>query len=113
MLVTTLDPVAYPARALARHVLTDGGSTDPERITLAFRRCVARPPTDKESATIRALLNKETQRFSDGKQNPWEPAAADPEHPPALPAGATPAQFAAWTAVARVLLNLDETITKE
>ena len=30
-----------------------------------------------------------------------------------LPAGATAPQLAAWTAVARVLLNLDETITKE
>ena len=45
--------------------------------------------------------------------NPWELATADAEHPPELPAGATPAQLAAWTAVSRVLLNLDETITKE
>jgi hypothetical protein len=30
-----------------------------------------------------------------------------------LPAGITPPQIAAWTAVSRVLLNLDETITKE
>jgi hypothetical protein len=101
------------ARALARHVLTEGGSTDSERIKLAFRRCVARPPTERESAKIAALLDKETQRFADGQHNPWDLAAADPEHPPALPAGATPAQLAAWTAVSRVLLNLDETITKE
>jgi hypothetical protein len=30
-----------------------------------------------------------------------------------LPAGTTPGDLAAWTAVARVILNLDETITKE
>jgi hypothetical protein len=30
-----------------------------------------------------------------------------------LPGEATPAEAAAWTAVSRVLLNLDETITKE
>jgi hypothetical protein len=101
------------ARALARRALAEGGSTDSDRIKIAFRCCVARLPTEKESATILALLNKETERFADGKLNPWELAAADPEHPPALPAGATPAQLAAWTAVARVLLNLDETITKE
>ena len=44
---------------------------------------------------------------------PWELAADDPAKPPQLPDGATPAQLAAWTAVSRVLLNLDETITKE
>ena len=43
----------------------------------------------------------------------WEIAAADPLNPPALPEGAAPLDAAAWVAVARVLLNLDETITKE
>ena len=33
--------------------------------------------------------------------------------PATMPNNATPAQLAAWTAVSRVLLNLDETITKE
>jgi len=30
-----------------------------------------------------------------------------------LPAGASPAQLAAYTVTSRVLLNLDETVTKE
>jgi len=33
--------------------------------------------------------------------------------PKSLPAGVSPAQLAAYTVVSRVLLNLDETITKE
>jgi hypothetical protein len=33
--------------------------------------------------------------------------------PAHLPAGTTPTQLAAYTVVSRVLLNLDETITKE
>ncbi len=101
------------ARALAQRTLREGGPTDGERVTYAFRRCVARPPAEKESAALIALLGKQSERFGDGKHNPWELAAADPEHPPELPVGATPAQLAAWTAVSRVLLNLDETITKE
>ena len=53
-------------------------------------------------------------------QNGW--AASPPTNPLAprqpplpakLPAGVTPTQFAAYTVVTRVLLNLDETITKE
>jgi hypothetical protein len=101
------------ARALAQRTLKEGGATDAARVTYAFRRCVARPPTEQESAALTSLLGKQTQHFSDDKHNPWELAAADPEHPPELPAGATPAQLAAWTAVSRVLLNLDETISKE
>ena len=101
------------ARALARRTLKDGGPGDSERVVYAFRCCVARPPSANESAALLTLLSKQTQRFSDSKHNPWELAAADPEHPPELPAATTPAQLAAWTAVSRVLLNLDETITKE
>jgi len=101
------------ARALARRTLKEAVSTDPERVTYAFRCCVARPPTAPESAALVTLLTKQTQHFADGKHNPWELAASDPEHAPELPPATTPAQLAAWTAVARVLLNLDETITKE
>ena len=39
--------------------------------------------------------------------------ADDPANPPKLPAGITPGQLAGWTTVSRVLLNLDEAITKE
>jgi hypothetical protein len=53
-----------------------------------------------------ALLEKEQTHFSDGRHDPAQFAAA-------VPRGATPAQAAAWTAVARVILNLDEAITKE
>ena len=59
------------------------------------------------------LLTKQKERFAGTDAKPWELAAIDPAHPPQLPKGATPAQAAAWTVVARVLLNLDETITKE
>jgi hypothetical protein len=101
------------ARALGLRTLTEGGTSDAERLTYAFRRCTARRPTEKESATLLALVARQTERFADGTRSPWELAARDPEHPPELPAGVTPAQLAAWTAASRVLLNLDETITKE
>jgi hypothetical protein len=101
------------ARALALKTLTEGGSTDLDRLTYAFRRCVARRPIEQEAATLLMLVARQTTRFADGSHNPWDLAARDPEHPPALPAGKTAAQLAAWTAASRVLLNLDETITKE
>jgi hypothetical protein len=59
------------------------------------------------------FLAKQTETFSAPEAKPWDLAANDPAHPPALPEGVTAAQAAAWTALARLLLNLDETITKE
>ena len=101
------------ARALAMNTLAKGGTTDAQRLTYAFRRCLSRPPSKAESKLLHELLDKEIARFSAEGARPWDLAANDPASPPTLPAGATPPQAAAWTALARVLLNLDETITKE
>ena len=101
------------ARALARTAWADGGSTDADKMTLAFRRCVSRKPTARESETLLALLDRETKRFESPGADPWSLLSTDESARPKLPDGATPARLAAWTAVSRVILNLDETITKE
>jgi len=101
------------ARALALKTLREGGASDIERLTFAFRRCVSRLPEPAESAELLKLLAKERERFARPDAKPWEVAADDPAKPPALSKGATSADAAAWTIVSRVLLNLDETITKE
>jgi hypothetical protein len=101
------------ARALALRAMKEGGKTDREKAEYAFRRCVARKPSADESAELLKLLEQETEHFSQPDAKPWDLAAADPAAPPLLPSGMTPARLAAWTVVARVLLNLDETITRE
>lgn len=101
------------ARALANRTLREGGASDHERLSYAFRQCVARAPTEREAGVMQALLDRQMRHFSDGKANPLDLITSDPKQPPKLPQGATPVQLAAWTAVSRVLLNLDETITKE
>jgi len=113
--LTTLNEPLFleMARALAFKTLREGGSDDQERITFAFRRCVARKPTAHEMSELNALLEKEKTRYTDGKRNPWMLAANDPAHPPQLPTNVSPADAAAWTLLSRVMLNLDETITKE
>jgi hypothetical protein len=113
-LTTLNEPVFMDcARALALRTVGEGGKTDSERLGYAFRRCLSRTPTEREASALLELLGKETLRFGRAGQNPWELAAADPAHPPDLPRGTSAQQLAAWTTVARVLLNLDETITKE
>ncbi len=101
------------AQALAKKALRDGGRTDAERVTYAFRRALSRQPSPDEKNELLALLDKEKQRIAEGWVNPLQLAGGRDEKPADLPAGATPTQLAAYTVVSRVLLNLDETITKE
>ena len=101
------------SQALARKTLAEGGNTDQEKITYAFRRALARPPQADELQELTALLNKEKQRIADGWINATEVGTGTNAVPKNLPAGATPTQLAAYTLVSRVLLNLDETITRE
>ena len=59
------------------------------------------------------MLQKQRQRIAEGWVNATEIASGKNEPLSNLPTGTNPAQLAAYTIVSRVLLNLDETITKE
>jgi uncharacterized protein with von Willebrand factor type A (vWA) domain len=63
--------------------------------------------------TARVFSEEEKQRIADGWVNPLELATGKNDPPANLPAGTTPTMLAAYATVSRVLLNLDETITKE
>jgi hypothetical protein len=99
--LTTLNEPLFveSARALAEKTLKEGGATDEQRVVFAMRRCVARKPSSAEMAELMALLRREEQGIS-------------AEQAQAM-VGKSDLRLAAWTAVSRVLLNLDETITKE
>src|SRR5262249_13508864 len=101
-LVTLNETIAVEAaRALARRTLAEGGANDPERIAYAFRRCVSRTPSAEECAVLVRLLERERARIADGWVNPWEIVTGSKDQKPdGLPAGSTPAQWAAYTVVA-------------
>ena len=65
-----------------------------------------------EKRELLAFLAAQRKRIADGWLDPREIATGTPDKLPALPPGATPQDAAAWTLVSRVLLNLDETVTK-
>ena len=100
------------ARAFALRVLREGGATDAERADYAFLLCTSRKPTADERQVVLELLQSRRQRLADGWLNPREVATGDPAKLPALPKDTTPQDAAAWTLAGRVLLNLDETISK-
>ncbi len=113
--LTTLNETLFleAARALALKTLKEGGATETQRLTFAFRRVLARKPTLAEANELLSLWQQQRARFLKGEANPWNLAANDPDKPFALPTNTRMEDLAAWTAVARVLLNLDEAITKE
>jgi hypothetical protein len=100
------------ARALAVRALREGGDDDAGRLHHAFLLCTSRPPSGYEQEQLLAFLAAQRQRLAAGWLDARAIAAGGPEKLPDLPAGTTPQDAAAWTLVARVLLNLDETIIK-
>jgi hypothetical protein len=100
------------ARGLALRTLAEGGADDASRVERAFLLCTSRPPTAEEKRELLSFLAAQRKRLADGWLDPREIASGDPDKLPGLPAGATPQDAAAWTLVSRVLLNLDETVTK-
>ncbi len=113
--LTTLNEPLFmeTARALASRALIDGGPTDRQRLTFAFRRCMGRKPSPAEQAELLAFLERQTKRYEEGELNSWKMLKANPAMIALMPQGVTPEKLAGWTALSRVLLNLDETITKE
>lgn len=93
------------AIALAQLTLDKGGKTTDEQITFAFRRCLSRSPDTEETKTLKNFLNRQLSHFNKDSSNPTDLIGSTPTD--------TPVKTAAWTALCRVLLNLDETITKE
>jgi hypothetical protein len=95
------------AQGLAARVLKECDGDDAKRIAFAFRLSVARSPNDRERTLLTRLLEKQRAAFAKDADDARRQAPAE------LPRGVSDAEFAAWTAVARALLNLDEFITRE
>ncbi len=100
------------AQAMAVRILREGGADDTTRADFAFQLCTSRLPRPEERGEILALLESRRRRLAEGWLSIREIATGDPKKLPELPPGTTPQDAAAWTLVARVMLNLDETISK-
>jgi hypothetical protein len=112
-LATLNEPIfVEAARALALRILREGGRDDVQRANYAFFLCTSRRPTSEECNAILDLVQSRRRRLADGWLNVREVATGDPARLPEMSAETTPQDAAAWTLAARVLLNLDETISK-
>jgi hypothetical protein len=97
------------ARSLAARVLKECNGSAEERVAWAWRLVLQRLPRIEEMETVMPLLRAHLDHYK------ASPAAADEllkTGLAAIPADLDKAELAAWTHVARVLLNLHETITR-
>jgi hypothetical protein len=104
------DPTYVEAsRVFAQHILEQGGASFAERLRWGYRQALSREPTEREAATMKEFFERQLAAF---KSDTF--AAED-----LTSAGYAPvaekldaSELAAWTDVARTILNLHETIVR-
>jgi hypothetical protein len=107
-----LNEVTYveAARHLAEQMILAGGSTPGARLAWAFRRATARQPDAAELKTLTAGLAARLARFQQDEaaaKQLIEQGSSKPD------AKLNPAELAAYTTAANIILNLDEVVTRE
>ena len=104
------DPAFFEAaRGLARRIVAEAASDDRSRAVHGYRLCTARRPKAAEIDSLTELYHQELKRFGQDV-----PAAQKLTGSQDLSTDAvTLPELAAWTVVSNVLLNMDQTLTKE
>ena len=97
------------ARALALQILQNGGDEDTAKLRYAYRRSLAREVKAAELEVLEGLLAKHRDYY---REHETEAAALDSNGLSRAPEGTDLVELAAWTNVARTVLNLHETITR-
>lgn len=105
------DPTYVEAsRALAERTLRNGGESDGARMDFAFKLATARTPDLQERAVLLDSLKAFRASYSQDRANAGKLlAVGDTKADSRL----APRELAAWTTVASMILNLDETVTKQ
>ncbi len=109
-LVLLNDPIfVEAARAFAQRMMQSGGKTFDERLDWAFFNALNRKPTKEERVILAGLYKNNRARFAAGQADAAQlMAVGDSPRPAAL----DKTDLAATTTVARAILNLHETITR-
>jgi mono/diheme cytochrome c family protein len=93
----------------ARRFPRESGQSPAERLRLAFRQALGREPAPAESELLLALHEKQLAAYKADEAAARKLLAVGDAK---APDGLAPVELAAWTAVARVILNLHELITR-
>jgi hypothetical protein len=97
------------ARALGQRMLTEGGTTPEERLAFGFQLVTARQPIATEQEVLKESYEKQLAKFAANQEAARQAITYGESKPkPDL----NPAELAAFTMVGNLLLNLDETLTR-
>ena len=109
--LTLLNDPSYveAARVFASRIIQEGGESVAERINWAYQQTLSRLPEPKELEIVTNLYEKHQAEYTADLEDA-DMLVATGEAP--IIEGVEPAELAAWTSVARVVLNLHETITR-
>jgi hypothetical protein len=102
------DPTFVEAARLFAARVVAAGKTDTIRLQQAFRFALARDPSKKELTSLQQFLATQREHYRANVADAGK--LIDVGNAP-VPAG-DPAELAAWTSVARVILNSQEVITR-
>jgi cytochrome c553 len=107
-----LNEITYveAARKLGERMLAEGGNDADSRLKHGFRITLGREPSARELEILREGLTRDSQRFAQDPAGAAKLVALGEAKPKA---GLPPADLAAYTLAANVLLNLDECVTRE
>ncbi|MEZ6147077.1 MAG: PSD1 and planctomycete cytochrome C domain-containing protein [Planctomycetaceae bacterium] len=110
--LTTMNDITFveAARAMAQRVLLEAGEADELAVTLAFRLATSRPPTDEELTVLTTRLQTLREQYVSNPDSSNELLAVG-ESPRDESLNIT--DHAAMTSLCLLILNLDETLTKE
>jgi len=97
------------ARGFAERILSEGGPTPESRITFAYRTVLSRTPDSDELQIVRKALDDFLARYRSSEK---DANAAIHVGESTIRSHAKPAELAAYTLIANLVLNLDETVTR-
>ncbi|MCH2183717.1 MAG: DUF1553 domain-containing protein [Mariniblastus sp.] len=110
-LVTMNDPTfVEAARALAQRTMHEAGPAIVDRANFAFQLATLRRPDSAEQAVLLDVYHRQLAVFRNDTQSANDLLSVGES---VRNAELDPAEHAAWTTVAALILNLDETLTKE
>ena len=109
-LVLLNDPTyVEAARVFAERIVTEGGNSTADRLQWAYRHALSRTATEPEATVITRVFEKHISKYKQDPESAKQVLSVGMRN---MPDSVEPAELAAWTSVARIILNLHEVITR-